>query len=444
MALILLAGAGYAMYKQKQEQEPVIEFKDYPLDPAVLRFFDTDGENRDDDGERNDGSKNKNKIEFVDFLPSELSMGQYSNSLTTITFYEGDYRKIQNRLERRVNEVLKMNPWLGGRLAVKPGEEQLRLWYDPNCNDVPSDIYTCHEPGVIPLKRSTKYVQYKDHLADYSVVVPCVNGLVGKDHPVWKVTVVPDVIEQNERFAIIVSQSHMIGDSHTYYKIFHMLFNSSNEDNKKNPKRTTSSGLVNTAPVEKMNPIRRADVKYHIEKHMGVQEASYILKTNPNMVDEMYEKVTSTAEDTIASQKKQTMLFTVSERWLKTKMEECITAKKEEDQKILINKIAAKKEEEKKRLINKIDRFIDDGENTLDSPNHGGETLVAATIRNLSSGSVDVSNNDSSSNYCSSSRKAARSTSASSVDKGDSADDIHPTDVLLSWWFQTSEADIGL
>jgi hypothetical protein len=438
MAFMLLAGAGYAIYKQQQEKEPTKEFKDYELDPAVLRFFND---------EIDDETTKSTKINFIEFLPSELTMGQYSNSLTTITFYEGDYLKIKSELEYRINEVLKVNPWLGGRLVVKPGEEDLKLWYDPECNDVPSNIYTCHEPGVIPLKRSTKYGQYKDYLPDYSVCVPPLQGLIGTNHPVFKVTVVPDVIEHHDRFAIIVSQSHMIGDAHTYYKIFHMLFNSKINNNDNNTNNNTNNNnnancrrMINTSPVEHMNPIRRSDVKYHIEKHMGIQEASYIDKAHPNMVDEMVDMVASKIDsDNVVNnqKKKKTMLFTVNEKWLKVKTKECNAAKKEE----FLEKVATQKiiiANKKEELKDKIDTFSKNLENQntsgdlffqdeLNRPNHG----TATTTRTQSSGTMG-------STKCSIS---SISISPSSVNDDN---EIHPTDVLLSWWFNTSDADIGL
>merc|ERR1719491_2028105 len=155
MATLFLAAAGYAAYKQHQEKDTTREFKDYELDPDVLHLL----------------KKSKN-IESVRFLPSELTTGLKHISLTTITFYEGNYLNIKTKLERRINEVLKVNPWLGGRLAVKPGENDLKLWYD--CIDIPPNIFKCHEPGLIPLKRSTKYGQYRNYLLDYSIIVPCV------------------------------------------------------------------------------------------------------------------------------------------------------------------------------------------------------------------------------------------------------------------------------
>eukprot|EP00536_Pseudo-nitzschia_multiseries_P014169 jgi/Psemu1/245928/estExt_Genewise1.C_6650012 len=413
MITLPLAVVLYMRYKQKHDR---VEFKDYPLDDDVLRFFETRDEKSGIQVPKND-----KKISFANFLPAEIQTSHYSSSLTTITFYEGDYRKIENKLKRRVNDVLATNPWLGGRMVVKPGDDKLRLWFDSNGVDIPPDIYTCYEPGVIPLKHSAKYEHYEDILADHDVVVPCIEGLVGKNIPCWRVNVVPDAA-QHERFAIIVSQSHMIGDAHTYYKIFHMLFNSNSAKTK---------GLVNTGPVEKLNPSRKQDVQQHIENHMGVRDAAYMRKTNSNMIDDVYETVAST----IHSKKRRTLCFTVSETWLKSKMDECITAKTKEDE----------------------SECSDGSCDNVGTSRHGNvpldisyqeESLSSATMESTDASrknaqeDLDLTTGGSPEITL---RKAVTSvTVESSIDDCDHAEHIHVADILLSWWFRISKANIGL
>jgi hypothetical protein len=92
MAFVLLAGAGYAYYQKKQAENA------YPLDPSV----------------------NLEGKQTVEFLPMELRAGSLmsQNATTTITFYKGDYRTVQERMEQRVQEILQSNPWLGGWCVV--------------------------------------------------------------------------------------------------------------------------------------------------------------------------------------------------------------------------------------------------------------------------------------------------------------------------------------
>jgi hypothetical protein len=85
MALLILAGgAGYAYYKARTGG--------YPLDPSI----------------------NLDHKESIEFLPHELKSGVMSNAISTVTFYKGDYRKVSERLEKRVEEIVKANPFLGG------------------------------------------------------------------------------------------------------------------------------------------------------------------------------------------------------------------------------------------------------------------------------------------------------------------------------------------
>jgi hypothetical protein len=90
MALMLLAGAGYAWYQASQQQQAQ---EKYPLDPNLNNL--------------------EGKI-AVEFLPLEYKIGLLSNSLTTVTFYQGDYRTIVDGLRERVEDIIAANPWLGG------------------------------------------------------------------------------------------------------------------------------------------------------------------------------------------------------------------------------------------------------------------------------------------------------------------------------------------
>jgi hypothetical protein len=89
MALLLLAGAGYAYYEAQRGQNAKTHVA--VLDPSL---------NLDD----------KTAIEL---LPHERGGGLFSTSTTTITFYKGDYRQFQQVLQQRVDDILASNPWLG-------------------------------------------------------------------------------------------------------------------------------------------------------------------------------------------------------------------------------------------------------------------------------------------------------------------------------------------
>jgi hypothetical protein len=183
------------------------------------------------------------------------------------------------------------------------------LYYDPTLEDVAPSIFTVFTPGEIPLKRDTQFVQYKDICADYAVKVPPAPRLIGKNHPIWKVTIVPDAVDPFGRFALIVSQSHFVGDNYTYYRLLNML----------SPKTS----------IEALNPIRHQDWRKHVEQHMGAAEAFYFEKATPDMVDQMmhnyYNKGNERNSDVSAeSSKIETLLFTISKDWLDYQQQQAI------------------------------------------------------------------------------------------------------------------------
>lgn len=285
MALMLLAGAGYAMYLKQQQQA---QQDATPLDPAI------------------DLSPEAGKI-GVDFLPFELNSSVLTTSLTTITFFQGDYRTIQDALARRVEAILQANPFLGGWLAHKPGDEQFKLWYDPKGTSRAPNIYTCLEPGEVPLKRSTPYSQYNDLAGDFSVKVPIATKIINQNHPLWKVTLIPDCVEHYERFALVVSISHLLGDGFTYYQLYHMLLADPG-----------SSKLSDSATVvQALNPIRHADYGDRLVNYLGKEEAMYMQKINTNLVDKLLTKLQQSRQE----RQRETMLFTISNSWLRTQME---------------------------------------------------------------------------------------------------------------------------
>jgi hypothetical protein len=198
------------------------------------------------------------------------------------------------------------------RLAQNPGDDKVKLWYDPTGQDMAPSIFTVFEPGVIPLKRDTNFVQYKDICEDFAIKVPPAAKLIGKNVPVWKVTVVPDAVDHFSRFALIVSQSQYVGDNYTYYKIFHMLSPS--------------------IPVEALNPIRHQDFREHVERHMGTEEAYYFEKSTPDLVDQMihsyYKRVDS---DNNSQNNIETLLFTISQEWLEYQTQQAIAMEKRKE-----------------------------------------------------------------------------------------------------------------
>jgi len=343
MALLLLAGAGYAAYKQQQQKEA----------SAAGGILQQAGSSQIDPNIDLSGMGITSSVEF---LPHEMVGGIFSTSTTTITFYKGDYLDVKHFLEDRVHQILKVNPWLGGWLSPPPkkkdegdddegdgdgGEDNekhasdgsaFQLWYDPNGEKYPPGIFTCMEPGEIPLKRSTKYGQYNDICADFRVKVPMTEKLIGQNRPVFKVTIIPDCVEHHERFAMVVSISHICGDPYTYHQIYKMLLATASVGDNSSSTTTTTTTTTPTTTTTTILPTLYADRKlsyqYSVMKYVGEEEAKYLQKANDDLLDGVIAKFNSLMSQSRDKKNqnykvggggggdKETLLFTVNVDWL--------------------------------------------------------------------------------------------------------------------------------
>ena len=59
----------------------------------------------------------------IELLPLETSdlMMENVSSISTITWYTGDIDNIKDDLRHHVADILRINPWVGGRLAKRRG-----------------------------------------------------------------------------------------------------------------------------------------------------------------------------------------------------------------------------------------------------------------------------------------------------------------------------------
>lgn len=144
--------------------------------------------------------------------------------ISTLTWMKGDLTKASQCFEHRVREVCKANPWLFGKLAKKDG--RVHIW-------VPNDGI---ESGGIFSQGTTKDspIHYEMTPVELSKIVQregTRQGFIlamGKDFDqvFWKVSLVPCNRCPTERFALICSMSHIIGDGHTFYSLHNMLLGS--------------------------------------------------------------------------------------------------------------------------------------------------------------------------------------------------------------------------
>ena len=124
--------------------------------------------------------------------------------ISTVTFFHGTLPR--RSFTERVQGVLNANPWLAGRLDGKA----LAVPETPSIGDhlafVQNEALTADKP-LSTLEALTA-----------PLLAP--SGQAAAAAPLWRVTVVESA---PERFALVISLSHVLADGYTYYAIYHQL-----------------------------------------------------------------------------------------------------------------------------------------------------------------------------------------------------------------------------
>ncbi|CAB9504253.1 expressed unknown protein [Seminavis robusta] len=154
-------------------------------------------------------------------------------TMSTLTWFKGDCNKgVVERLQRRSEEILSANPWLGGRIVRRSG--RLSLVFRPYDHLDPS-LHVMRNPRTAkPLSKDVPYDELQSHL----------RNLIVKDGPrqvLWKVYIIPCCKKPTESFAVMCSMSHAIGDGHTFYRIHNMLLDPEEEVEALDPTRILST-----------------------------------------------------------------------------------------------------------------------------------------------------------------------------------------------------------
>ncbi len=53
--------------------------------------------------------------------------------------------------------------------------------------------------------------------------MPKNHDLLGKNEALWRISIIPDAVAPEERFALVASMSHIAGDACVFYKLYDML-----------------------------------------------------------------------------------------------------------------------------------------------------------------------------------------------------------------------------
>lgn len=136
-----------------------------------------------------------------------------ASPVTTVTFFEGSCADAEAFVRERMAEVVALNPWILGSVV----DGALVFDYHPEVADTSTWPDGVCAKANLPLTRSTPL----------KAISAALRSAIVNDHgpgqPVWRTTFVPDVKAPGERFALVASMSHVVGDGATYYSIFNML-----------------------------------------------------------------------------------------------------------------------------------------------------------------------------------------------------------------------------
>lgn len=189
----------------------------------------------------------------VSLLEPESSWKRANDpSITTITFFKGSLAEAAPKIRDRLRAVVKINPWLVGKLVRNKEHKRLQLVYPDKLSLVEEalDDLFCVNAGGIELHPEMPYQALAKAAA--SAIVQPVRVILNKSSLVTRLTLIADSRDKSSGFAMIFSMSHNISDGHTYYKILHML--STMEE------------------IEALNPVRKDDIPAKMIDAMGKRE----------------------------------------------------------------------------------------------------------------------------------------------------------------------------
>jgi hypothetical protein len=140
-----------------------------------------------------------------------------SASVTTITFFTGDSDAAKDWIKTRTLEIMRANPWLAGRLVSSDEDSRLHLCHPKSITqqDLQDYVTVLDNPS---LSHTLKYRDIVDKYGDSFIKrgMECFD----LDEHLFKVLFIRISAKD---FAVVISFSHMLGDGHTYYKIYSMF-----------------------------------------------------------------------------------------------------------------------------------------------------------------------------------------------------------------------------
>lgn len=191
----------------------------------------------------------------VELHAFEENTASLEASISTLTWFEGNAYEALHVIRHRIESILRANPWLLGSLR---GSSPMRLEYDAQVEPDESDIDKVFQffPAVDTVESDLiGALVYGMELTDlmrvaqlYDLILEPASRLVNTNKTLFKVSLIPES-QELQRFALVVSLCHRIGDGCTFYNLYQML----------DPR----------VSIQALNPARKLDVLDNIETLMN-------------------------------------------------------------------------------------------------------------------------------------------------------------------------------
>jgi hypothetical protein len=151
--------------------------------------------------------------------------------VNTVTFFKGcSGKSAHESMVDRVREVLKVNPWVAGRIIRSKTHKNLQLIHPKGDVDISDEILgelLRLDPADLTLNSKMPYDDMVNAIVASSVTVPVLamptfSSDFESKELVTRITIVSDSVDPLA-VALILSMSHIVADGSTYYQFMHML-----------------------------------------------------------------------------------------------------------------------------------------------------------------------------------------------------------------------------
>jgi len=153
-------------------------------------------------------------------VPLDLAMEQQlwqrgEPPISVAVWFHGDHKQVALFLEERARQIIKLNPWLLGKVRSDLfGRPILEYIENPTIDSLSCVQHVSQDQSTI--SRFTPVERLYKATRSFATLKP-------SKGPLWRIAVVPCQKQPHEYFALIVSMSHVAGDGHVFVSLMSML-----------------------------------------------------------------------------------------------------------------------------------------------------------------------------------------------------------------------------